>query len=112
MAAKIIGPALFLSFGRSHQQQLELGTRTSPPLPDCEWCKGVEEEFKHAGVLPNGWNDIRVEDIDPSLPRPARNHPSPSAEERLEWFAESNAPIDAISECSGWLCFQEEDEDS
>ena len=55
---------------------------------------------------------IGLHDIDPSEPREPRSYPHPSAEERLHWFRERNAPIDAINECSAWICFQDESEDS
>jgi hypothetical protein len=55
---------------------------------------------------------IGLDDIDPSEPRRPRSYPHPSAEERFRWFRERNAPIDAIKECSAWLCFQDENEDS
>ena len=55
---------------------------------------------------------IGLDDIDPSEPRQPRSYSRPSAEERLRWFRERNAPIDAINECSAWICFQDENEDS
>ena len=55
---------------------------------------------------------IGLGDIDSSEPRQPRSYPHPSAEERLRWFKERNAPIDAINECSAWICFQDENEDS
>ncbi len=55
---------------------------------------------------------IGPDDLDPSEPRQPRNYPHPSAEERLRWFRERNALIDAINECSAWICFQDENEDS
>ncbi len=54
---------------------------------------------------------IGLSDIDPSEPRAPRSYPLPSAEQRLAWFMERNAPIDAINECSVWVCFKDENED-
>ena len=55
---------------------------------------------------------IGLDDLDPSEPRRPRSYPHPSPEERLRWFVERNAPIDAINECSAWICFRDESEDS
>ncbi len=55
---------------------------------------------------------IGLGDIDPSEPRRPGSFPLPSGDERLRWFEERNAPIDAINECSSWVCFRDEDEDS
>lgn len=55
---------------------------------------------------------IGLDDIDPLEPRQPRSYPRPSAEERFRWFKERNAPIDAINECSAWICFRDEDEES
>ncbi len=55
---------------------------------------------------------IGLDDIDPSEPRQPRSYPRPSAEERFRWFQERNAPIDAIVECSAWICFRDEDAES
>ncbi len=55
---------------------------------------------------------IGLADIDPSEPRRPRSYPLPSTEERLRWFSEQNAPIDAINDCSAWVCFRDENEDS
>jgi hypothetical protein len=32
-------------------------------------------------------------------------------EDRFAWFCERNAPIDAVGECSGWVCFKEDKDD-
>ena len=55
---------------------------------------------------------IGLAEIDPSETLLSRRYPIPSAEQRLGWFKERNAPIDAINECSAWICFGDEDEDS
>jgi hypothetical protein len=55
---------------------------------------------------------IGLDDIDPSQPRRRRSYPRPSAEDRLRYFTETNAPVNAISECSAWLCFQDDTKDS
>jgi hypothetical protein len=55
---------------------------------------------------------IGLDDIDPSKPRRRQDCFRPSAEERLRWFEERNAPIDAVSECWAWTCFRDADEDS
>lgn len=55
---------------------------------------------------------IRLSDIDPSEPRRPGSYPLPSAEERLRYFKERNAPIDAVNECSAWICFRDENQDS
>lgn len=53
---------------------------------------------------------IALEDIDPDLQRKPLGYLLPDREELYEWFCERNAPIDAVEECSGWLCFCNEDE--
>jgi hypothetical protein len=53
---------------------------------------------------------IGLEDIDPAAKREPRGYPTPSPEEEYRWFCERNAPIDAVNECSGWLCFRDDDE--
>ncbi len=55
---------------------------------------------------------IGLEDIDPAVPRPPRGYTPPTREEEYRWFCERNAPIDAIAECSGWLCFRDDNEDA
>jgi hypothetical protein len=55
---------------------------------------------------------IGLSEVDPSQPRRPGAYPPPSPEERLRRFRESNVPIDAIKECSGWSCFRDEEEDS
>jgi hypothetical protein len=51
---------------------------------------------------------IGLEDIEPDAPREPGRLPRPSREQQLQWFCERNAPVDAIEECSGWLCFSDE----
>jgi hypothetical protein len=53
---------------------------------------------------------IGLEDIDPAAKREPRGYPTPSPEEEYRWFCERNAPIDAVNECSSWLCFRDDDE--
>jgi hypothetical protein len=53
---------------------------------------------------------IGLEDIDPAVKREPRGYTPPSREELYEWFCERNAPIDAVNECSGWLCFRADEE--
>jgi hypothetical protein len=55
---------------------------------------------------------IGLDDIDPSQRRQPGRYSRPSADERLRWFTEGNAPVNAISECSAWINFQDETEDS
>jgi hypothetical protein len=55
---------------------------------------------------------IGLEDIDPAVPRGSRGYVPPRPDQLYEWFCERNTPIDAIAECSGWLCFGDENEDS
>ncbi|HLH55839.1 MAG TPA: DUF1186 domain-containing protein [Verrucomicrobiae bacterium] len=55
---------------------------------------------------------IGLGDIGPSERRQPRSYAKPSPEERLRWFEERNAPIDAIDACSAWICFEDENEDS
>jgi hypothetical protein len=51
---------------------------------------------------------IGLEDIDPAVKREPRGYTPPNCEELYKWFCERNAPIDAVNECSGWLCFRDE----
>jgi len=53
---------------------------------------------------------IGLGDIDPDVPREPGGFPRPSNEQLLQWFSARNAPINAIEECSGWLCFGDKDE--
>jgi hypothetical protein len=55
---------------------------------------------------------LGLDDIDPSEPRQPWSFPRPSAEESFRCFKERNAPIDAINECSAWICFRDEGEES
>ncbi len=54
---------------------------------------------------------IGLDDIDPAEMHEQREYPPPSPEERFRWFCERNAPIDAVAECSSWLCFDDEEEE-
>ena len=38
------------------------------------------------------------------------HHSYHNGDQRLEIFRDRNAPIDAVAECSSWLCFREEDD--
>ena len=53
---------------------------------------------------------IGLEDIDPAVKREPRGYTPPSREEEYRWFCERNAPIDALNECSRWLCFRDDEE--
>ncbi|MCW5551890.1 MAG: DUF1186 domain-containing protein [Verrucomicrobiae bacterium] len=55
---------------------------------------------------------IGLDDIDPDVKREPRGYKPPTREVRYDWFCERNAPIDAVNECSGWLCFRDENEDT
>ena len=51
---------------------------------------------------------IGLEDLEPAVsPRPGMFTP-PSPEKRLAMFLKRNKPIDAVNECSLWLCFRDE----
>ncbi len=54
---------------------------------------------------------IGLEDVDPDVARGPQQFPQPSAEERFRLFLERNAPIDAVAECSPWLCFHDDQDD-
>ena len=54
---------------------------------------------------------IGLEDVDPEVARGPQRFPQPNAEERFRLFLERNAPIDAVAECSGWLCFRDDQDD-
>lgn len=53
---------------------------------------------------------IGLEDIDPDIPRQSRGFPRPSGPELFKELSERNAPIDAVAECAGWLCFRDDTE--
>lgn len=53
---------------------------------------------------------IGLQDIDPDAPRESRGFPRPSSEQLFQWFRGRNAPINAVEECSGWLCFGDDGE--
>jgi hypothetical protein len=55
---------------------------------------------------------IGIEDIDPAVPRKPSGYTPPTWEEEYRWFCERNAPIDAVNECSVWLCFRDENEEA
>jgi hypothetical protein len=52
---------------------------------------------------------IGLDDIDPALSPAPRGFPRPTAEQRFQLLMERNALIDAVSECSCWLCFRDEE---
>ena len=54
---------------------------------------------------------ISLDDIDPEVPRLLKGFPPPDNEGQARWFAERNAPIDAVTECSAWLCFRADGHD-
>jgi hypothetical protein len=58
------------------------------------------------GLVDEGF--IGLEDIDPDVPGEPEGYSRPSPEELFRWFCERNAPIDAVAECSTWLCFGDE----
>jgi hypothetical protein len=51
---------------------------------------------------------IALQDVEPAQKHRPRNYPVPTDEEQFRWFTESNQPIDAITSCSAWLCFDDE----
>lgn len=54
---------------------------------------------------------IGLDDLEPAVStRPGMFTP-PSHEERFRLFCERNAPIDAVKECSLWLCFRDDPDD-
>jgi hypothetical protein len=89
------------------------------PYVWAEWVEAVND-FNALELLPevrqayaeNLVDDdvIRLEDIDPAVPRKPRGYTPPTREEEYRWFCERNTPIDAIAECSRWLCYIDENE--
>lgn len=58
---------------------------------------------------------VALEDIDPDAKRESRKprgYTPPSRKQLYEWFCERNAPINAVEQCSNWLCFRDEHEDA
>lgn len=54
---------------------------------------------------------VGLKDVDPALKGKSLGYLPASPEEQYSWFCARNAPIDAVNECSTWLCFRgEEDE--
>ena len=51
---------------------------------------------------------VGLEDIDPALKGKSLGYIPASPEEQYSWFCARNEPIDAVSECSTWLCFRAE----
>lgn len=52
---------------------------------------------------------IGLEDIEPGDSPGPRGFPRPDPEELFRLLLERNAPIDAVSECSCWLCFRDKE---
>jgi hypothetical protein len=52
---------------------------------------------------------IGLEDLDAVVPESERILPMPQCERSFSLFCEDKDPIDAVIECSGWLCFRDEE---
>ena len=50
---------------------------------------------------------IGLEDIDPEAAR-SIGYPESNLEENYQWFRKNQPPVDAVTECSTWLCFSDE----
>ena len=54
---------------------------------------------------------IGLEDLDPAVSPGPMGFPRPSAAQRFSLLCARNAPIHAVTECSGWLCFLHDNAD-
>ena len=50
---------------------------------------------------------VSLEEIDPAAKSDPGTYAPVDLQELYDWFCERNVPVDAINECSAWLCFDD-----